>query len=89
MPLPDLPARVDWHVRDARRLFRISRFLGRPSTCASMRSVANHMHVKKATIFYSWQSDIKAACKRTLIGTALEGAAKADAALWRDGRHRD
>jgi len=54
-----------------------------------MRSVATHMHVKKATIFYSWQSDIKAACKRTLIGTALEGAAKADAALWRDGRHRD
>jgi hypothetical protein len=29
-----------------------------------------------ATIFYSWQSDIKAAANRTLIQDALEGAAK-------------
>lgn len=30
----------------------------------------------KIRIFYSWQSDIKAACNRTLIQNALEGVAK-------------
>ena len=30
----------------------------------------------KATIFYSWQSDIKAAANRTLIQDALKGAVK-------------
>jgi hypothetical protein len=30
----------------------------------------------KIKIFYSWQSDIKAASNRTLIQNALEGAAK-------------
>jgi hypothetical protein len=33
------------------------------------------MNAVKATIFYSWQSDIKAAANRTLILDALEGAA--------------
>jgi len=30
----------------------------------------------KVTVFYSWQSDTRAAANRTLIGEALEAAAK-------------